>query len=213
MSSLLQLPNDLNVSSIKNLIFDLGNVLVEVDQNATAKKFQKLGATNFHVPDAVVNFQRGRLSAQDFRTAVRLSPGLHSSVTDAQIDEAWSALLINFTSGRLDLIQKLRRDSGYKLYVLSNSDSILAERLNKIISAHHNGRSLDSFFDKTTHLKPERPAYMTVIDEQHLVPNETLFMDDSIENINAAKSCGLYAVQVDIKTDLSPLSNRRAEEN
>ncbi|KAG0095640.1 hypothetical protein BGZ93_005646 [Podila epicladia] len=198
MSSLLQLPNDLNVSSIKNLIFDLGNVLVEVDQNATAKKFQKLGATNFHVPDAVVNFQRGRLSAQDFRTAVRLSPGLHSSVTDAQIDEAWSALLINFTSGRLDLIQKLRRDSGYKLYVLSNSDSILAERLNKIISAHHNG---------------QRPAYMTVIDEQHLVPNETLFMDDSIENINAAKSCGLYAVQVDIKTDLSPLSNRRAEEN
>ncbi|KAF9278366.1 hypothetical protein BGZ74_003117 [Mortierella antarctica] len=214
MSSPLQLPNGLNVSSIKNLIFDLGNVLVKLNQNASAAaEFERLGATNPEARlDNVDLFQTGKLDAQAFRAAVRLSTGLPSSVTDAQFDKAWSAILANFPRGRLELVQKLRRDSGYKVYVLSNSDTILTERLDKIIDKHHNERSLDPFFDKVFysheigHLKPHKPAFMYVIDDLRLVPGETLLMDDSAENINAATSCGLQAVQIDITTNLNLLS-------
>ncbi|KAF9298825.1 hypothetical protein BGZ74_009208 [Mortierella antarctica] len=209
----LQLPSNLNVSSIKNLIFDLGDVLLKVNQNASAVKFQDFKATNPNaLPDKFNLFRTGKVNAQDFRAAVRLSTGLPSSVTDAQLDEAWSAILGDFASGRLELIQKLRRDSGYKVYVLSNSDPILTESLNKIIAEHHNERSLDPFFDKVfySHVigfeKPDKRAFMSVIDDQRLVPGETLFLDDSAVNIDAATSCGLQAARVDITTDLSPLS-------
>ncbi|KAF9920735.1 hypothetical protein BGZ67_001018, partial [Mortierella alpina] len=75
---------------------------------------------------------------------------------------------------------------------------------------HHDG-SLDSLFEKVFYsheigfLKPDVPVFQVVIDDQGLVPGETLFMDDSAVNIAAAKSYGLQAVRVDVNTDLNPL--------
>lgn len=216
MSSPLQLPNHLNVNSIKNLLFDLGNVLVKVNQDCSAVKFKELGSTNYAAlpGNVVTKFQTGEISSQLFRAAVRASIGLPSRVTDTQFDLAWGARLLKFASGRLELIQRLRRDSshkGYKVYVLSNSDPILTESINKICLRDHNERSLDPFFEKVFYsheigfMKPDVAAFMSVINDQHLVPSETLFMDDSAVNIMAARSCGLQAVEVDINTDLSPL--------
>ncbi|KAF9305533.1 hypothetical protein BG003_001340, partial [Podila horticola] len=150
MSSLLQLPNHLNVNSIKNLIFDLGNVLVEINQNGSAVEFDRLGATNFAaLPENVVTkFQTGKISSQQFRATVRASIGLPSHVTDMQFDQAWSAPLLKFANGCLELIHQLRRDSGYTVYVLSNSDSILTECVNKICLRDHHEGSLDPFFEK-----------------------------------------------------------------
>ncbi|KAG0014028.1 hypothetical protein BGZ81_000711 [Podila clonocystis] len=214
MSSLLQLPNHLNINSIKNLIFDLGNVLVKINQNGSAVEFKKLGAANFAAlpGDVITAFQTGKINSQQFRAAVRASIGLPSHVTDMEFDQAWSAPLLKFASGRLELIQQLRTDSGYnKVYVLSNSDPILTECMNNICLRDYHEHSLDPFFDKVFYsheigwMKPYEPVFKFVINDQHLVPGETLFMDDSADNIRAARSCGLQAVEVDINTDLSPL--------
>ncbi|KAF9921408.1 hypothetical protein BGZ67_000533 [Mortierella alpina] len=215
MPSPMQLPNNLNISSIRNLIFDLGNVLVDIKPAAHEVEFKRLGATNFALFPAlwsrgvVDRFQTGEMSARDFRDTVRTFIGLPRHVTDAQFDKAWSSILLQFASGRLDLIQTLR--SHYKVYVLSNTDSILNERLNSIYTKDHHGHSLDSLFEKefysheTGLLKPDVPAFKNVIDDQHLVPGDTLLMDDSDANVSAAKSCGLQAVKVDVNTDLSTL--------
>ncbi|KAG0039514.1 hypothetical protein BGZ82_007909 [Podila clonocystis] len=213
MSSPLQLPNHLNVTSIKNLIFDLGNVLVEVNQDGSAVKFEELRSTNYAAlpKNVVTEFQTGKISSQHFRTTVRASIGLPSRVTDTQFDHAWGAVLVKIASGRMELIQRLRRDSSYKVYVLSNSDPILTKCLNKICLREHHEHSLDPFFEKIFYshvigfMKPDVRAFKFVINDQHLVPGETLFMDDSAENIRAASSCGLQAVKVDIDTDLRPL--------
>lgn len=213
MSSPLQLPNHLNVNSIKNLLFDLGNVLVKVNQDCSAVKFKELESTNYAAlpGNVVTKFQTGKISSQLFRATVRASIGLPSRVTDTQFDLAWGALLLKFASDRLELIQQLRRNSSYKVYVLSNSDPILTESMNKICLRDHNERSLDPFFEKVFYsheigfMKPDVAAFMFVINDQHLVPSETLFMDDSAVNIMAARSCGLQAVEVDINTDLRPL--------
>ncbi|KAF9921733.1 hypothetical protein BGZ67_000273 [Mortierella alpina] len=214
MPSPSQLPNNLNFNSIRNLIFDLGNVLVNVNSAAVEINFTRLGATNFSgldlQPGGVVDrFQTGEMSARDFRDTFRTSIGLPSHVTDAQFDQAWSSPLLKFASDRLELIQTLR--SHYKVYVLSNTDSILNERLNDIYAMDHHERSLDSLFEKvfysheTGFLKPDVKAFKNVIDDQHLVPGDTLFMDDSAVNVAAAKWCGLQAVKVDVNTDLSSL--------
>ncbi|KAF9976434.1 hypothetical protein BGZ75_000242 [Mortierella antarctica] len=218
-----QLPNNLNISSIRNLIFDLGNVLVDLNPAAVEIVFTQLGATNFSAlysadprSRGVVDlFQTGEMSARDFRDTVRTSIGLPSHVTDVQFDQAWSSLLLKFASGRLELIQTLRRDSHYKVYVLSNSDSILTKRLNDIYAMDHHDGSLDSLFEKvfyshkTGFLKPDMKAFKNVIDDQHLVPGDTLFMDDADVNVKAAKSCGLQAVEVDVKTNLKTLTKGR----
>ncbi|KAG0301976.1 hypothetical protein BGZ98_007892 [Dissophora globulifera] len=214
MSSLLQLPYHLKINTIKNLLFDLGNVLVEVDPNRSAVEFQKLGTTNFKLPpgDDFNDFETGKISPQCFRTIVRASMSLSSHVTDAQFDVAWGAPLLKFACGRLELIQQLRKD--YKVYVLSNSDHILTESMNKICFRDYKKDSLDPFFEKVFYSheigykKPDEEAFEHVIEDQHLVPGETLFMDDSALNIMAARSCGLQAVQVDINTDLRSLERK-----
>ncbi|KAF9971201.1 hypothetical protein BGZ73_005899 [Actinomortierella ambigua] len=167
MSSLLQLPNGLNVNSIKNLIFDLGNVVVDIDPGASEALFTKLGATNFPnlPPNVHPQFVTGNINAQHFRAVARTSFGLPGIVTDAEFDHAWSAPILAIPRDRLELLEELRGNSGYKVYVLSNSDPILTERLNKIHLMHHNQYPLDSLFDKIFYSfeigcrKPDEEAY------------------------------------------------------
>ncbi|KAG0012487.1 hypothetical protein BGZ81_001560, partial [Podila clonocystis] len=213
MSYPLQLPSHLNVNSIKNLLFDLGNVLVEVNQDCSAIKFEELGSINYsNLPEnAVIQFQTGKISARYFRATVRTYIGLPSHVTDAEFDQAWSAPVLKFASGRLELIHELRRNPGYNVYVLSNSDPIITECMNKICFRDYNKHSLDPFFEKVFYsheigfMKPDPAAFTFIINNQRLVPGETLLMDDSAVNVMAARSCGLQAVEVDINTDLSLL--------
>ncbi|KAF9921109.1 hypothetical protein BGZ67_000751, partial [Mortierella alpina] len=87
-------------------------------------------------------------------------------------------------------------------------------RLNDIYAMDHHERSLSSLFEKvfysheTGFLKPDVKAFKNVIDDQHLVPGDTLFMDDSAANVSAAKSCGLKAIKVDVNTNLNTLARR-----
>ncbi|KAG0080666.1 hypothetical protein BGZ92_000518, partial [Podila epicladia] len=96
------------------------------DRNASAAKFKTFRATNPYAPTIdVAKFQKGNMSTQDTLATARSSTALPSCVTDAQFDEACSGLLLDSASGRLELIQRFRRESGYKVYVLSNSDPSL----------------------------------------------------------------------------------------
>ncbi|KAF9411267.1 hypothetical protein BGZ94_001387 [Podila epigama] len=206
--------------SLKNLIFDLGNVILRLDQEATAKAFRTLGATNFPTlsqhgnHSTIVDYETGKISAEDFRASVRSNIGLPDSVTDAQFDEAWNAMLLDFPKGRLEFMRTLRNDYGYKVYLLSNTNAIHIEHVDRVCLKDYEETSLHPFFDKVYysheigHRKPSAEAFELILKDQGLVAGETLFLDDMPENVAAAKACGLQAAQVDAETDLSFLQLR-----
>lgn len=215
MSLPVQNLKDLNLSSIKNIIFDLGNVLLRVNQDGTRQAFEALGARRpsafQNMSNVVNNFQKGRMRAHDFRKTIRSTIGLSANVPDIEFDRAWSAPLLDFPRGRLGLVRAARNVYEYNIYLLSNTDAILTERVNEIVHEGHTEDSLLPFFDRvfysheTGHLKPDEQSFQQILREQNLVPGETLFIDDSPINVEAARSCGLQSIVVNMETDLLPL--------
>ncbi|KAF9083166.1 hypothetical protein BGX29_002833 [Mortierella sp. GBA35] len=206
--------------SLKALIFDLGNVLLRLDQSATANGFKSLGATNFptlsqhHHSTTIVDFETGKITPQEFRSAIRASIGLPDTVTDTQFDQAWNAMLLDFPVGRLQLMKTLKKDYGYKVFLLSNTNEIHIEYVDKVCLKDYEEASLDPFFDKVYYShgigfrKPSKEAFEHILKEQGLEAREVLFLDDMPENVEAAKACGLQAAQVDAETDLGFLQLR-----
>ncbi|KAG0325207.1 hypothetical protein BG004_003275 [Podila humilis] len=206
--------------SIRNLIFDLGNVILRLNQQATAKSFIDLGATNFPTLSqhgnhtTIVDYETGKITAEEFRAAVRTNIGLPDTVTDEQFDQAWNAMLLDFPVGRLEYMKSLKTDFGYNVYLLSNTNAIHIDYVDRICLEGYAEKSLHPFFDKVYyshdigHRKPSVEAFELILKEQALVASETLFLDDMPENVAAAKACGLQAAQVDAETDLSFLQLR-----
>ncbi|KAG0375442.1 MAG: HAD-superfamily hydrolase, subfamily IA, variant 3 [Linnemannia gamsii] len=206
--------------SLKALIFDLGNVLLRLNQSATAEGFKSLGATNFptlsqhHNSQTIVDIETGKITPQEFRSAIRTSIGLPDTVTDTQFDAAWNAMLLDFPKGRLELMNTLRKEYGYKVYLLSNTNAIHIEYIDRVCLKDYKEETLDPFFDKVYYShgigyrKPSKEAFEIILKDQGLQAGECLFLDDMPENVEAAKACGLQAAQVDAETDLSFLQLR-----
>ncbi|KAG0298214.1 hypothetical protein BGZ97_004146 [Linnemannia gamsii] len=206
--------------SLKALIFDLGNVLLRLNQSATAEGFKALGATNFptlsqhHNSQIIVDFETGKISPEEFRTSIRTSLGLPESVTDIQFDAAWNAMLLDFPKDRLELMRTLKKEYGYKVYLLSNTNSIHIEYVDQVCLQGYEEATLHPFFDKVYYSheigarKPTKEAFEFILRDQNLEAGECLFLDDMPENVEAAKVCGLQAAQVDAETDLGFLQLR-----
>ncbi|KAF9115830.1 hypothetical protein BGX27_006261 [Mortierella sp. AM989] len=206
--------------SIKNLIFDLGNVILRIDQDGSANSFNALGATNFptfarhHELPAIVDYEVGKITAPEFRSSIRSSTNLPDTVTDEEFDKAWNAMLKGFPTGRLEFVRELKKDYGYKVYLLSNTNAIHIEYVDKVCLKDYKEDSLHPFFDKIYYSqdigyrKPSKEAFEHILKDQNLVASETLFLDDVLMNVEAAKKCGLQAAQVEADTDLSFLHLR-----
>ncbi|KAF9438276.1 hypothetical protein BGZ76_008841 [Entomortierella beljakovae] len=206
--------------SVKNLIFDLGNVVLGIDQDACARNFKELGAVGFPTLEnhaaipAITDFEVGKISVEEFRSGIRSATNLPDTVTDEQFDKAWNSMLLDFPKDRLEFIRSLKNDFGYKVFLLSNTNSMHIEYVDKVCLQDYKEDSLHPFFDKVYyshdigHRKPSEEAFDVILKDQNLVASETLFLDDMAVNVEAAKLCGLQAAQVDVDTDLSFLHLR-----
>lgn len=186
--------------SVRNIIFDLGGVLLNIDIGLTEKAFQTLGIQEFsslytlsHSSPLFHGLETGRVSSAEFVHSLRqqAAPG----VSEDQILEAWNAMLLDFPPERLQLL----RDLGphYRLFLLSNTNAIHLERFNEILMETRGFPSLESFFERIyfSHLlgmsKPSPEIYARVLRENGLHPQQTLFIDDSEQNITGARKLGL----------------------
>lgn len=121
-------------------------------------------------------------------------------VTHEQIIAAWNAMLLDFPLQRLQLLQQLRQH--YNLYLLSNTNAIHLEAFNRLLQESRGIPSLGSFFDKAYyshlmgHRKPDKESYLMVMEENGLLPEETLFIDDTLPNIEGAKAVGLQTIHL-----------------
>ncbi|GHM98666.1 hydrolase [Cytophagales bacterium WSM2-2] len=189
----------------KNLIFDLGGVIMDLDFSKTYEAFSKLAklpvpALKEKMPQVTFfnEYEKGLITDFEFRHQLRLF--LNSEVSDQEIDIAWNAMLLDITRERLDLLTRLQ--SKYNTFLLSNTNSIHLRVVNETVFRSSGVRELDAFFRKAyySHLmrlrKPDPEIFKQVLKENNLQAAETLFMDDIAENINGAKSVGIQTIQI-----------------
>jgi FMN phosphatase YigB (HAD superfamily) len=198
---------------MKAIIFDLGNVLLPIDLDLTYQAFsryssldaatigQKIQQDGLWIP-----YESGKQTDQEFREHIRFHLALNC--TDAEFDEAFSALLLSYHSGVYEWIQSLK--STFSLYLLSNTSSIHAERFTKV-GLGPLGESLFSLFDRVYFsfemglVKPDTAIYLQVLTEQNLQVQEVLFFDDNVANINSAKGIGIASYLIDPAKDFSQI--------
>ncbi len=193
-------------NQIKNIVFDLGAVIIDIDVPRAAHSFARLSGRN---PEDVVEmfgtaglfgqFETGQLDAAGFRNYVR-ELLQNPDWEDAVVDTAWNSLLLDIPPERIEMIQKLGEN--YRLFLLSNTSSIHIEAVNRILEKATGVPRLDDLFEKLFLsyemglMKPDSAIYEQVLREADLQAGETLFLDDNENNIIAARALGIQTFHV-----------------
>ena len=193
------------MQTINSIILDLGGVILDISFERTKAAFEKLGIEHFEkmysLKDANPLFQRlekGKINEAEFYDSFRQSSG--KKISDEEIKASWNALLLHFRPGTLAALESLAMK--YKLFLLSNTNLIHREAFNKIFDAQVGNGSLCELFDKSYFSyeiglrKPDASAYEYVLNENNLSAPETLFIDDSLINIEAAIRQGMQVVHL-----------------
>lgn len=188
------------MSKIKNLLFDLGGVLLNINYNKTAAAFKLLGVTQFDqlysqadANDLFEALETGKITEEDFYIAIKRY--CDPTINEQQIESAWNEMLLDFRLESLNHLIKLKEQ--YNIFLLSNTNSIHLKAFTKIFVRETGKESLNDFFIKTyySHIiherKPYAATYKNVLYDAGILAEETLFIDDSIKNIEGAVLAGL----------------------
>jgi putative hydrolase of the HAD superfamily len=191
------------MQKIKNIIFDLGGVILNIDLKRTELAFAALGIGNFkeyytlqHASPLFHNLELGLITPgmffEQFRQLARLP------LTDEQIKIAWNALLLDFPPERIQWVNEISKR--YNIYLLSNTNEIHYDAFTKIFKLQIGNGRLDDRFIKAYYShkiglrKPSKESYNLVLKQENLIAGETLFIDDSLQNIEGAKQTGLQTI-------------------
>lgn len=187
------------MTKITTLIFDLGGVILNLDQERTFRAFMHLGAQleNINQESTLFNdFETGRIDAETFRQYF-LSV-FNGTITNQQIDHAWNAMLLDLPAERITMLRDLRKR--FKLFLLSNTNSIHIDSFNEYLAQYHPELDWMGLFDKVYysyeigHRKPDKSIYEYVLNEQGLGAGECIFIDDSKTNLAGAREAGLHTI-------------------
>ena len=190
-------------TNIKNIIFDFGGVLLNIDYNLTIAGFKKLGLNHFEKyysqaeqNDLFDKHETGNINPQEFRE--ELKKQIINNCTDEEIDYAWNAMLLDLPKERLELLNSIR--TKYRIFLLSNTNKIHHAAFSSSLKIKFNKDIFSDLFEKAyfSHevkmRKPNAEIFEFVLNENNLKPEETLFIDDSIQHIEGAKKLGLQTI-------------------
>ena len=197
---------------INTIIFDFGDIFINLDKQATLDGLKKLGMSEWNedLNQLNISFEKGQISTENFLL------GLQQHAPQGSIEEinlAWNAVLLDFPLKRLEFLQKLSKK--YRLFLLSNTDSIHIETFER-----ENGVSFYSDFYQCFEKvyfsfemgmrKPELEIYNYVLAQHNLIAKHTLFVDDKKENTDAALSLGIHVWNLQVgKEDVVDLFSKK----
>lgn len=179
---------------INTIIFDFGDIFINLDKKATIDGLKNLGLKEWNTDLDQLNFQfeKGNISREDFLA------GFQKQLPNASIEEilqAWNAILADFPLYRLEFLQMLSKK--YRLFLLSNTDSIHIDTFEQRVGASFYGDFYQCFekvyfsFEMGMR-KPDAEIYLTLLNKHQLQAKNTLFVDDKKENTDAAKALGIH---------------------
>ncbi|HWV74517.1 MAG TPA: HAD family phosphatase [Pseudosphingobacterium sp.] len=207
------------MQNIENIIFDYGNVIFMIDFQRAQNAFMELGVNDVekmfgHAGQSVLfdDFDTGKISAQQFRDGIREITG-QQLLKDEQIDGAWNALLIGVPKGRHELLMRLKER--YNTFLLSNNNEIHYASIQNYLRNEYGLEDNSGFFikDYYSHLlgmrKPNSDIFEFMIHEHQLVPEKTLFIDDSPQHLVTARALGIQTELLTAPDTLEKLLERR----
>lgn len=191
-------------SPFRHILFDLGGVILNIHIQATLERFLHMGfpaellnyPENFQT-DLFYRYETGKLTTEAFRNAIREETGVE--FTNEAFDEAWLAMIGIVPPQRIQLLKRLSEE--YNLYMLSNTSTLHVAFFEERFKEQA-GFSLDAVFKKCYYSfdigahKPDEAAFQHVLDDAGINAEETLFLDDNIQNVKAATQLGFHAIHI-----------------
>ncbi|MDX2190937.1 MAG: HAD family phosphatase [Bacteroidota bacterium] len=192
-------------STIKNMIFDLGGVIINLDLDKTYKSFSNISGisvddikSKLHFTQFWKDHEVGLISDEDFRQNIKNL--LQIDISDNKIDDIWNELLLDIPIERIKLLQKLSEK--YNLFLLSNTNGIHYIKFTEILHQTSGIKGFHELFIKDYYShniqmrKPNDDIYLHVLKENNLLPYQTVFIDDNYDNIKAATNLGIHTIHV-----------------
>ncbi len=187
-----------DLTGIKNIVFDFGGVLVDLDRERCIESFERLGvnvrdALGQYVQSGVFSgIETGEIDTEEFCDALRQISG-RPDIRDRKITDAWNEFLVGIPSERLECLAALK--DKYNLFLLSNTNRIHWSLATNDLFLYR-GRTVDYYFEKIFLsykigiTKPDSKIFKIAIKESGVNPAETLYIDDSEDNCKAAAKEG-----------------------
>lgn len=196
----------------KAVIFDFGNVIINIEFQRIYQTFAKFTSKPVAYIEKRITedqifrrYETGQFTDEEFREVIRQTLGF--PLSDHEVDTAWNAILLDIPTERIELINKIRQK--YPVYLLSNTNNIHITASNNYLKKNHGVSSLNQLFDQLFlsyemgMWKPDAEIYNHVLKKLKLQPNETLFFDDNLHNIESAKKLGMQTVLVEPPTSIT----------
>lgn len=191
-------------SSIHNIIFDLGGVILNINAQLSFGALKKLGWNGSGQEEMLSkskeffhDMEKGNISPEAFHCRFRQLTGHNSG--DREIDDAWTAMILDIPSDRVEYLQDLSKK--YRIFLLSNTNEIHKVKFHRIFEEQY-GYSFYDLFERNHYShemgkrKPDPAIYLQVLEENQLKAEESLFVDDAEENVVAAESVGMRGLHI-----------------
>lgn len=190
---------------LKNYIFDLGGVILDIRMQNAYERFLALGLPAAELEKErqtsklMEDYQLGLVSTQSF--CEQIADKCNASTTPFDIEKAWNSICLGVAERKLNALRRLRLTENVTVSLLSNTNELHWEYCCKHWF-NANGNRLGDFFghvflSQELHLqKPDPEIFRTAIRTLNADPSETIFFDDSADNTAAAAACGLQTLCV-----------------
>jgi putative hydrolase of the HAD superfamily len=180
---------------IKNIILDFGDVFINLDKEVIFREIPKWGGNGLtqELMTLNENYEVGSISSEEFINQLQFAYPRASAV---QITAVWNAMLLDFPDERLEFIEALAQENQYRLFLLSNTNALHIPYVEQIMGTQKYLRFKNSFeqfyLSHEIHLrKPNAEIFQFVLEENDLLAKETFFVDDTLENTEAAEKLGI----------------------
>ncbi len=201
-------------TGIQNIIFDLGGVIINIDYQCTIATFRQIGLDNFdkiysqlHQTSLFDKYDKGLIAPNEFRKG--LLQAAHIEIGDDVFDNAWNAMLLNLPEENIVLLKNLK--SHFNTILLSNTNEIHLRYFFGYLYENHGIPDFSSLFHKTYYScriqmrKPDEEIYIKVLNENGFKASQTLFIDDTLININEAEKLGIQCYFMQKEDSLTSL--------
>ncbi len=184
---------------IKAIIFDFGDVFINLDKPATLREMRKHRIKNLTEDILELNreYEKGLISSEDF---IRTYQEEFKQLEEEIFVDSWNAILIDFPEYRYLFLKKLSEEKDYKLILLSNTNEIHIDWVKENVPFYEDFKAcFDAFYlsHEINFRKPDAEIYEFVLNKHELQPEECLFIDDTTENTKAAEALGIYTWNIE----------------
>lgn len=189
----------IRVKGIKNIVFDLGGVLYDIDYQRTIKSFESLGIkdapklySQAQQSQLFDHYEKGLIKTEEFIDS--LQDMIHFEVSQEKIIDAWNALLLGIDVHKLTFLEEVGKI--YRIFLLSNTNEMHINRVHGDLE-QYGYESFAPLFEKVYYSfqigmrKPDAEIFKKTLEDNDLIAEETLFIDDSIQHIQGAQKLGI----------------------